>query len=690
VSTDLEEVRRALPDYEVSGEVGRGQFGVVWQGRHLQLRRDVAIKHFAGVATAEYHARFQREARLLAQISHPHVVAVYDYREVADTRLLVMELLPGGTFADRRAALSTESVIASTLAAASGLHAVHAQGVLHRDVKPENLLFDRVGVLKVTDFGVARGELIDATVVNVTHAGEFFGTPAYAAPEQAAAALGETAEGIDAAADQYSLAAVLYETLSGQLTHDATGGAVALCRRRVEQDARPLRDAAPDTPRAIEAVVMRALVRNPSQRFETTEAFGVALATATTEALGDGWLARSEVQLRAAGPVLDAAAGGRIAPTPRREPPRRKGVVIGAVAALVLAAAIVGGIGRLGGDDSNSGTSSPTTVVAAAQLTKRWSAATGGRVFSSPASASDLVVVGSYDNSVHALDARSGTQRWRRVTKGPVRSSPTIAGNRVFIGSDDGDLYALDLASGDAVWTANTGFKLASSPAVDADIVVVGADRLYAYDAATGRQRWVFSPKDVVASSPAIANDVVVVGSNDNHVYGIARSDGTERWHLRTGGRIQSSPVIVGGVAFVGSLDGFLYAIDVANGETRWATDLGAPVNSSPGVDNGRVIVGTDGGKLIAVDLATGAVQWSFTAGDSIQSSPVVTNGLVAVGSNDGKLYVVRADTGVLVGTFTTNGPVLSSPVATDGAVAVGSDDGSVYSVELPAPSGAQ
>ena len=120
--------------------------------------------------------------------------------------------------------MSVETAIAATLAAASGLHHVHEQGILHRDVKAENLMFDRRGALKVTDFGIARVDLADATVVNLTHAGEFFGTPAYVSPEQAGNALAEGWPPVGAAADQYSLAAVLYEALSGYLTHDTTGG----------------------------------------------------------------------------------------------------------------------------------------------------------------------------------------------------------------------------------------------------------------------------------------------------------------------------------------------------------------------------------------------------------------------------------------------------------------------------------
>src|SRR5689334_23248454 len=163
-----DQIAAALPDYDIGRELGHGQFGAVFLARHRQLARDVAIKQLVGERSDADAARFQREARILAQLDHAHVVKVYDYRESGTVRLLVMELLTGGTFADKiRSGISLETAIAATMAAASGLHHVHQQGVLHRDVKPENLMLSGAGVLKVTDFGLARGEVADQTVVEL-------------------------------------------------------------------------------------------------------------------------------------------------------------------------------------------------------------------------------------------------------------------------------------------------------------------------------------------------------------------------------------------------------------------------------------------------------------------------------------------------------------------------------------------
>ena len=149
MSTNRQDVVRVLPDYELGDQLGRGEFGIVWRGRHRQLDRAVAIKQLAGPETVVHAARFRREARVLAQMDHAHVVTVYDYREDGELRLLVMEYLPGGTLAARRTAgMNLESAIAAALAAGSGLHYVHEQGILHRDIKPENMMFDGQGAVE--------------------------------------------------------------------------------------------------------------------------------------------------------------------------------------------------------------------------------------------------------------------------------------------------------------------------------------------------------------------------------------------------------------------------------------------------------------------------------------------------------------------------------------------------------------
>ncbi len=290
----------ALPGYEIGIELGRGAFGVVVAGRHRQLGREVAIKQLAPglVSDDDVRARFLAEAQVLASIDHPHIVPVYDYVEHDDACILVMERLAGGTvwrrFVDRGFDQRTACAIA--LVACSGLSSAHQHGVLHRDMKPENVLFGEDSVLKVTDFGIARVLGDDDTLA--TRAGELLGTPAYMAPEQASGA------DLGPSTDVYAAGVMLYELLSGRLPFSEEGGSLAIVMRHMNEDPTPLAEIAPGVPPRVAEAVMQALARNPGDRFETAELFGVAVGQAASASWGAGWMDHSGVTLREPGPIL--------------------------------------------------------------------------------------------------------------------------------------------------------------------------------------------------------------------------------------------------------------------------------------------------------------------------------------------------------------------------------------------------
>ncbi|HVK20111.1 MAG TPA: serine/threonine-protein kinase [Actinokineospora sp.] len=277
----------ALPQYTVGNKIGSGGMGVVYEGVHRSLGRHVAIKQLPAdlIGDPDVNARFDREARVLASLDHPHIVPVYDYVQTGRDNLLVMEKLDGGTVYSRfhGAGLNGEQSCAITLAMLGGLHAAHAAGVLHLDVKPKNLLFTSAGVVKVADFGIA--QVVSEGATMMTHAGEVLGTPAYIAPEQA---MGNP---LSPAADVYAAGTVLYELLCGELPYDRTRGAVSMMRQRIFNDPQPL----PRVPEPLATVVMRSLARDPVHRYRDAEAFAVDLSAAATAVFGQGWLERSQV-----------------------------------------------------------------------------------------------------------------------------------------------------------------------------------------------------------------------------------------------------------------------------------------------------------------------------------------------------------------------------------------------------------
>jgi hypothetical protein len=297
----------ALPAYDIGREMGRGSFGAVRAGRHRQLGREVAIKelHSSLASDPAVRARFVKEAQLLAGLDHPHIVPVYDYVEAEGLCLLVMENLPGGTVWDLFAARGVSAVTACgvAMATSAALDHAHRHGVLHRDVKPDNLLLSGQKVLKVTDFGIA--EVMGGRTTLATADGQVLGTPAYMAPEQARGLP------VGPEVDVYSAGVLLYELLAGSLPFSEEGTEVDVIRRRIVAAPRPILETAPDVDHGLAEVVMRAIEPVPEDRYASPEAFGVAVGQAASAAFGPGWLARSELPMLAAGPILASAAVGR-------------------------------------------------------------------------------------------------------------------------------------------------------------------------------------------------------------------------------------------------------------------------------------------------------------------------------------------------------------------------------------------
>jgi serine/threonine-protein kinase len=292
VSTDTAEVTgtsriaEAMPDYDVDRELGRGGMGVVYLGRHRRLDRGVAIKELppSFAAEPEVRERFSTEARTLAGLSHPHIVPIFDYVEREGLCLIVMEELPGGTVWDRftTTGLTPPTACAVVMACCAALQHAHSKGVLHLDVKPDNLMFDAESAVKVTDFGIARVISGDRTMGTVD--GQVLGTPAYMSPEQA------RGEDLTPASDVYAAGVMLYELLSGQLPWQGAETAGELLSQRLREDPIPLRDVAPHVPQPVADVVMQALSRDVSTRYQRAEDLGVAVGEACADSWGPGWL----------------------------------------------------------------------------------------------------------------------------------------------------------------------------------------------------------------------------------------------------------------------------------------------------------------------------------------------------------------------------------------------------------------
>ena len=251
--------------YQIVAPLGEGGMAAVYKAYQPAMERYVAVKvlprHMS--SSAEFTARFRREARMLAQLQHPHILPVFDYGEADGFPYIVMPYIVSGTLADilRNKRLSLPEVRRILIQMGDALSYAHTRGMIHRDIKPSNVLIDERGNCLLTDFGLAR--MAEAST-NITTSGAIMGTPAYMSPEQGAGG------NIDHRSDIYSLGIVLYEMVTGRVPYTAETP-VAVVFKHIQDPLPSIHKFNPDLPDSVELILRKALAKSPEDRYQTAE-----------------------------------------------------------------------------------------------------------------------------------------------------------------------------------------------------------------------------------------------------------------------------------------------------------------------------------------------------------------------------------------------------------------------------------
>ena len=310
--------------YALEDEIGRGGMSVVFRARDLRLNRPVAIKVLPPELAhdAAIRVRFTREAQMSAQLSHPHIVPIYDVGERDGVAYFVMALVTGGNLAThlmREPRQPLDEVRRILAEVADALAYAHLRGVIHRDIKPDNILLDRqTGRVMVTDFGIAWAMEAGA---RLTATGIAVGTPTYMSPEQA---IGDRE--LDGRSDIYSTGVLGYQMLTGRVPFEA-GNSMALLLKHVTERPKPIAELRPEAPRGLRETVERAMMKAAEDRWPTAAALREALLS--FESLGPVWRAEQREPVKYVSPRPDgsrkvAAVRAPSRPTPRplpTEPP---------------------------------------------------------------------------------------------------------------------------------------------------------------------------------------------------------------------------------------------------------------------------------------------------------------------------------------------------------------------------------
>jgi serine/threonine protein kinase len=302
--------------YRVERTLGQGGMAAVYLAHDAELERPVAVKVLAEHLASDeaFRQRFLREARVAAKLSHPNVVHVYDQGEEDGVPFIVMEYVEGTTLGDelrRSGRFPPARVVDLALQICGGLEHAHASGLVHRDIKPGNLLLRADGTVKIADFGIARA----AQATKLTQIGSVLGTAAYLAPEQA------TGEQVTAAADIYSLGCVLFELLTGRTPYVFETLAELVVKQR-EEVITPIRELRPDVPPELEAAVMHCLARRPDYRPASAAALAQELAAGSPEPPTEAIPHPSGVRATDV-PTVPLTRASSTEPMPRARMPRR-------------------------------------------------------------------------------------------------------------------------------------------------------------------------------------------------------------------------------------------------------------------------------------------------------------------------------------------------------------------------------
>ena len=606
--------------WRIMGVLGVGGMASVYKARDLRfpdVTRHVAVKEMLNLATdpqiREMTLRnFEREANILASLSHPAMPEIYDYFPGKNHVYLVMEFINGRDLEAILNSVGLDKVPIETIRkwgvelcdVLAYLHEHDPEPIIFRDVKPSNVMIDQHGNVRLIDFGIAK-------VFESGQKGTMIGTEGYSAPEQYK---GEATP----LSDIYAVGATLHHILT---------------RRdpRLEPpfsfSERPIRQFNTKVPPDFETIVMKALTYDPAERFQSAREMKEAL-----ERLGQRGIAGFNLSADFDEEGEEAATGSSVVPIWkfRCEDEVRSSPVLH------------NGTLYIGAYDNN------LYALQASDGSFKWKFATDGGIAASPALDLDnhVAIVGSEDTLVYAIDMRAGRIVWTIMTERPVRCTARVAHGHVFLGSDDGKLRAAKLGNGRVIWSFDAGAPIRSQPWITEDQIIFGSEtgEVVGLDLG-GSPRWRFRARRGVTSSPVVYDGVAYFGSNDWHVYAIDVKTGYSIWRFKTQKPVWSSPCIDpdSKSLFIGSVDGSLYALDIENGKERWRFNTENQITSSPAYANGAVYFGGIDGNVYCVDAKTGKQRWIFATEGPIPSSPYVAENVVYIGSSDHYIYALSA-----------------------------------------------
>ncbi|MBS1996283.1 MAG: PQQ-binding-like beta-propeller repeat protein [Cyanobacteria bacterium SZAS LIN-2] len=662
--------------YTVLQEVGLGGMGVVYHSRDELLLRDVAIKMLLpSLMTDKKNVDvFREEARLAAGLEHPNIVTVYDVgaemRDGLEHYFVAMEYLPGGTLASRinQGPLPLKHCLNWMKQLASGLSFAHKRGVIHQDIKADNIFITHEGDLKIGDFGLAR--LLPGRIyINSSTRG--MGTPAYMSPELC------RGEPQDHRSDIYSMGILFYEMCTGQLPYRAQG-MVEMAMKHTNAPIPSARKANLLVPDVLDRVIKRMMAKAPEERFKSmTDVLGII-----DDLIFEMRVAHMGLTPRGLPKVPDVIDMDAILASAQAGPASPIDPVTSETSRVLPAGAKIfdaspfleaeddGSVKKVSAFPAYPGFASSEPNYGELEIDNRKQLNFERRTPSKPnfdgtASGVSFAAIGSpasASNTSTNMDAVAASSSpvkkpdteavWAYATKGPIgwMASPCLSRDEklVYVCSADGRLYAVDSRSGKLAFSYDAKAPLLSSPLItDEKLILTDTQgKVHALDPQTGTDIW-------------------VVESNSNNVASMV-----------------ASPVVHGHSVIVCDRRGVVTALDIRLGMKLWTFTAADAIVAAPKVHGDKLYFGTRGGQVYAINCSTGKQAWKYVAAGKILSTPVTSVDTVYVGSQSGLFFALDADAGRLTWEMQTEGAIATGGVLVYTSIIFASQDKWLYCCE--------
>ena len=697
-------MEQSIGRYQILEEIAAGAQGTVYRAFDPEGGRIIAVKVLHPTLSGDrtYTERFRREASLAASIDHPNVVKIFEVGQDGARHFMALEFLPESLAGIIQSVgqLRIEGAAQYGVQIADGLAAAHALGIVHRDVKPQNVLIGADGMAKVTDFGIARAEAL----ATMTATGMVMGTPHYMSPEQSR---GERA---DARSDVYSLGCMVYQMLAGELPFKGDTP-LAVIRQQIDEEPQRLRGLRRDLPRRLESVVERSMAKDPRRRYQSTAEMAQALRAAVPGVAAPAKAARREPTTppEPAAPSQRPTPAPRPAPTPTppsrrpsttfmrawatawRRSNRRRWAWVGTLLSITVALTVAGvrldaynqfsnwfdftglfKVERVASptalpEEVAIAAPEPTTIaavptatagpapaelaVASEEVGAKWHAPMlgGALPVAFGPEGTDNLYVSTPDGVVYLLDGTDGGERWSQDV-GVVSAAVTGADRRLYVIADSKVLVAIDPGGDGRPWTPTVlwGRRLDQ----DGSLLAIGPrDELYTVSpdgvvdrrsTDDGSSLWRVDLRDRVVEAPPVVgpDGTVYVGSVEpGDVQAISR-DGAVVW-MRDTGPVTVSPAL--GSLYVATADGVLYAFE-EDGTLRWRRDGLTPASAAPAIatDGSIYLLGH---KELFRFTPEGTLEWTASFDRPFRPGLVLSDdGTAFILSNDGTLSGIAPD----------------------------------------------